>query len=159
MFIVDDQSKVAFLLLNNTSIFIFNEIDGVYFSFFFYGGFMPSKLFVGNLAFSATEDAVKTLFSQYGEVSSVNIITDKMSGRPRGFCFVEMENAEAAIEGLNDSQFEGRKLNVNVAQQKPQGSGGGGGGHPRGNGGGGFNRDRGDRGNGGGSGGRRNDRW
>jgi RNA recognition motif-containing protein len=118
---------------------------------------MPSKLFVGNLAFSATEDAVKTLFSQYGEVTSVNIITDKMSGRPRGFCFVEMENADAAIEGLNNSQFEGRKLNVNVAQQKPQSSGGGGGGRPRssggGGGGGGFNRDR------GGSGGnRRNDR-
>ncbi len=113
---------------------------------------MPSKLFVGNLAFSATEDAVKTLFSQYGEVTSVNIITDKMSGRPRGFCFVEMENAEAAIEGLNNSQFEGRKLNVNVAQQKPQN---GGGRPPRSNGGG-YNRggDRGgDRGN------RRNDRW
>lgn len=117
---------------------------------------MPSKLFVGNLAFSATEDAVKTLFSQYGEVSSVNIITDKMSGRPRGFCFVEMENADAAIEGLNNSQFEGRKLNVNVAQQKPQG-GGGGGGYPRSNGGGGFNRDRG--GNSFGGGGRRENRW
>jgi RNA recognition motif-containing protein len=116
---------------------------------FFYGGVMPNKLFVGNLAFSATEDAVKTLFAQYGEVSSVNIITDKMSGRPRGFCFVEMENSDAAIAGLNNTEFEGRKLNVNVAQQKPQG----GGSRPRGNGGG-FNR-----GGSNGGGHKRNDRW
>ena len=81
---------------------------------------------------------------------SVNIITDKMSGRPRGFCFVEMENADAAIEGLNNTEFEGRKLNVNVAQQKPQS-----GGRPRSSGG--YNRNSG--GNGGGNGGRRNDRW
>jgi RNA recognition motif-containing protein len=97
---------------------------------------MGSKLYVGNLPFSATEEGVRTLFSQFGEVLSVNLISDRETGRPRGFGFVEMENAEAAITGLNGKDFEGRPLKVNQAQERPQRSGGGGGGGHRGGGGG-----------------------
>lgn len=85
---------------------------------------MPTKLFVGNLSFSSTEDSVRELFSKYGEVSSVNIPTDKMTGKSRGFCFVEMENAENAIAELNNYLFEGRNLKVDVAQDRPAGGGG-----------------------------------
>jgi RNA recognition motif-containing protein len=105
---------------------------------------MSKKLYVGNLPFSSTEDTIRTLFSQYGEVGSIKIPTDQMTGRPRGFCFVEMENADEAIEALNDFSFEGRALKVNLAQERPAGSSGA----SRGGSGGGFNRDRG--GNGGG---------
>jgi RNA recognition motif-containing protein len=84
---------------------------------------MATKLYVGNLSFDATEDSVRELFSQYGEVSSVKLITDKDTGRPRGFGFVEMENADKAMEELNDKEFEGRKLKVNEAKP-PQHSGG-----------------------------------
>lgn len=86
---------------------------------------MAQKLYVGNLPFSATEDGVRELFSQYGEVHSVSIITDRETGRPRGFGFVEMENAAEAIGALNGQDFEGRSLTVNEA--KARGSGGGGG--------------------------------
>ncbi|NLE00148.1 MAG: RNA-binding protein [Fibrobacter sp.] len=96
---------------------------------------MSKKLYVGNLPFSSTEDSIRTLFSQYGEVTTIKIPTDQMTGRPRGFCFVEMENADEAIEQLNNYQFEGRALKVNVAQERPQGSGGSRGGFGRGNGG------------------------
>lgn len=106
---------------------------------------MPKKLYVGNLSFGATEDSVKTLFSQYGEVVSVKIITDAMSGRSRGFGFVEMENADDAIAALNNQQFEGRTLTVNIAREKTEG----------GRSGGGF---RGGRDNRSGGGGRR-ERW
>lgn len=82
---------------------------------------MPTKLFVGNLSFSSTEDSVRELFSKYGEVSSVNIPTDKMTGKSRGFCFVEMENAENAIAELNNYLFEGRNLKVDIAQDRPAG--------------------------------------
>lgn len=97
---------------------------------------MASKLYVGNLSFSSTEEAVRTLFAQFGEVLSVNLISDRETGRPRGFGFVEMENAEAAIAALNGKDFEGRPLKVNQAQERPQRQGGGGG-H---RGGGGGNR-------------------
>src|SRR5688572_1577833 len=63
---------------------------------------MAQKLYVGNLPFSATEDELKSLFGQYGDVRSVNIISDRETGRPRGFAFVEMENAEEAIRNLDN---------------------------------------------------------
>lgn len=79
---------------------------------------MPKKLYVGNLSFKATEEAVKDLFSQHGEVSEVKIITDPMSGRSRGFCFVEMENADEAASALNDKEFEGRPIKVDFARER-----------------------------------------
>ena len=85
---------------------------------------MAKKLYVGNLSFSSTEESIRNLFSQYGEVLSVKIPTDQMSGRPRGFCFVEMENAEDAMSKLNNVEFEGRTLKVDIAQERPQGGGG-----------------------------------
>lgn len=85
---------------------------------------MSKKLYVGNLSFSSTEESIKDLFSQYGEVLSIKIPTDQMTGRPRGFCFVEMENAEEAINQLNNFTFDGRALKVNVARENPQGGGG-----------------------------------
>jgi RNA recognition motif-containing protein len=88
-----------------------------------------SKIYVGNLPFSATEDAVHTLFSQHGTVDSVALINDRDTGRPRGFGFVEMPRADAAraIQNLNGQDMDGRPLKVNEAQDKPRGGGGGGG--------------------------------
>jgi RNA recognition motif-containing protein len=83
---------------------------------------MTKKLFVGNLSFGSTEDGLRALFAQHGEVSSVKIITDRNTGRPRGFAFVEMENAENAIAALHDRDFEGRNLVVNEARP-PQNKG------------------------------------
>ena len=91
-----------------------------------------TKLFVGNLSFSTTEEDLTSIFSQYGAVESVNVITDRMTGQPRGFAFVEMSNrgeAEKAISYLNGSDLQGRTLNVNEARPKtdsPRGAGGGG---------------------------------
>jgi RNA recognition motif-containing protein len=92
-----------------------------------------SKIYVGNLPFSATEDAVRTLFTQHGTVDSVAMIMDRDTGRPRGFAFVEMPRADAAraIQNLNGQDMEGRALKVNEAQDKPRGGGGGGGGQRR----------------------------
>lgn len=93
-----------------------------------------TKIYVGNLPFSATDESVKTLFSAHGAVTSVALPTDRETGRPRGFGFVEMAStdATAAIAALNGHSMEGRSLRVNEAQDKPQGggnrSGGGGGG-------------------------------
>jgi|SRR5580704_5432065 cold-inducible RNA-binding protein len=94
------------------------------------------NIFVGNLNFGATEDAVRSLFEAYGTVERVSIVTDRDSGQPRGFGFVEMSaNAEAdrAIAELNGRELGGRALNVNEARPKTDrgGSGGGGGGGPR----------------------------
>ena len=90
------------------------------------------NIFVGNLNFGATEDAVRTMFEAYGTVERVNIITDRDTGQARGFGFVEMSaNAEAdrAIAELNGKELDGRALNVNEARPKTdRGSGGGGGG-------------------------------
>jgi RNA recognition motif-containing protein len=86
---------------------------------------VASKLYVGNIPFNATEDQIKETFSQFGEVHSVKIITDRESGRSRGFCFVEMENANAAIEGLNGKEMGGRKLSVSEAREKEKRNGGG----------------------------------
>ena len=88
------------------------------------------KIYVGNLNFSATEAALRSLFEAYGSVESVKLVTDRDSGQPRGFGFVEMTNdAEAAkaINGLNSKDLEGRTLIVNEARPKPERPGGGGG--------------------------------
>lgn len=116
------------------------------------------KLYVGNIAYSTTEQSLREAFSQYGEVEEVAVIMDRESGRPRGFAFVSMKNdgeAREAVEQLNGTQLDGRTINVNEA--KPKASGGGGGGH-RGGGGGGGGGHRGGggggyRGGGGGGGG------
>ena len=90
-----------------------------------------TKLYVGNLPFTATEDGVRTLFSAHGTVEKVSLITDRDSGQPRGFGFVEMSSSDAsrAMQALNGKDFDGRSLKVNEAQDK--GGGGGRGGAPR----------------------------
>jgi RNA recognition motif-containing protein len=109
-----------------------------------------AKIYVGNLPFSASEADVRALFAAHGTVESVSLPTDRETGRPRGFGFVEMSQADAAraIQNLNGHDMGGRPLRVNEAQDKPRG--GGGGGRP-GGGGGGY---RGNSGGGGGGGGR-----
>ena len=90
-----------------------------------------SKIYVGNCSFDITEQQLRDIFSAYGEVSSVSVITDRDTGRPRGFAFVEMSNhaeAQAAIKGVNGTEHGGRTLNVNEAKPKTNGGGGGGGG-------------------------------
>ncbi len=85
------------------------------------------NIFVGNLDFSATESSIRSLFERYGNVERVNLITDRDTGRSRGFAFVEMtDSAEAdrAIAALNGSELDGRALNVNEARPKPEGGGG-----------------------------------
>jgi cold-inducible RNA-binding protein len=80
------------------------------------------NLFVGNLPFKSTEDALRAHFSQFGEVAQVRIMTDRDTGKPRGFAFVEMTNddeAEKAVTALNGREFEGRALTVNEARPKP----------------------------------------
>lgn len=87
------------------------------------------NIFVGNLDFDATESAIRSLFEPYGEVSRVNVVTDRDTGRSRGFAFVEMNDsaqADQAIAALNGAQLDGRALNVNEARPKPAGGGGGG---------------------------------
>jgi cold-inducible RNA-binding protein len=95
------------------------------------------NIFVGNLSFRATEDAIRALFEAYGTVDRVSVVTDRDTGQARGFGFVEMSvNAEAdrAIAGLNGKEVDGRALNVNEARPKTERAGGGGGGR-RGGGG------------------------
>ncbi len=84
-----------------------------------------SKIYVGNLPFSVTEESVRTLFSQHGVVESVALINDRDTGQPRGFGFVEMPRTDAAraIQGLNGQDMGGRALKVNEAQDKPCGGG------------------------------------
>ncbi|HRJ11465.1 MAG TPA: RNA-binding protein [Prosthecobacter sp.] len=94
---------------------------------------MNTKMYVGNLPFSATEDDVRTLFSDYGTVTEVYLPMDRESGRPRGFAFVTMDSQTAmneAIKGLNDKDYGGRNLAINEArpkEERPAYSGGGGG--------------------------------
>ncbi len=103
---------------------------------------MATKLYVGGLPYSTQEDALKELFSQAGSVTSAVIIMDKMSGRSKGFGFVEMssdDEAQKAISMFNEQEFEGRKLTVNEArpmEARPPRTGGNGGGYGGGNGGG-----------------------
>jgi len=100
---------------------------------------MSRKLYVGNLPYETDETAIRSLFGTYGSVDSVHVPTDKMTGRARGFAFVEMsssEEAQAAISAVNGQQVNGRSLTVNEARPKPEFSGGGaggGGGYGRGN--------------------------
>jgi RNA recognition motif-containing protein len=106
---------------------------------------MSVKLYVGNLPFGTTDQDLEGLFSESGPVASTNIITDRDTGRSRGFAFVEMESreaAEAAIQRLNGYELEGRALVVNEARPREDRGGGGGG---RGGFGGGGGRDRGNR--------------
>ncbi|HKX28198.1 MAG TPA: RNA-binding protein [Blastocatellia bacterium] len=109
---------------------------------------MSTKLYVGNLSFQTTQQELEELFSQMGQVESVNIVTDRDTGQPRGFAFVEMstsEEAQAAIQALDGKDVAGRALKVNEARPKedrggrrPGGGGGGRGGFGGGGGRGGF---------------------
>ena len=98
---------------------------------------MSKKLYVGNLAFSSTESEIRAAFESHGAVDSVNVITDRETGRSRGFAFVEMEDAsaaEAAMRALDGSDLGGRNIKVNEAHDRQRGGGGGGGGgYRRGN--------------------------
>jgi RNA recognition motif-containing protein len=87
-----------------------------------------AKIYVGNLPFSTTDEELRNLFSQHGTVESVALPTDRETGRPRGFGFVEMSQADAAraIQSLNGKDMGGRPLRVNEAEDKPRGGGGGG---------------------------------
>ena len=92
---------------------------------------MAKKLYVGNLPFSITEDELRSTFERHGTVSSVNVIMDRDTGRPRGFAFVEMDEASAAddaMRALDGSDLGGRSVKVNEAQDRNRGGGGGGGG-------------------------------
>lgn len=121
---------------------------------------MESKLYVGNLSYTTTEDDLRTLFAQAGQVKSVSVIKDRDTGRSKGFAFVEMTNddeAQKAISLFNGQAFQERSLKVNVArprEDRPRGAGGGGGGGFGGPRGGDRGGPRGDRGGGGGGRGR-----
>ena len=106
-----------------------------------------TNIFVGNLSYRTTQDELQSVFGQYGNVVRVSIVTDRDSGQPRGFAFVEMteaRDAETAISQLNGAELNGRTMNVNEARPKPAGGGGG------------FGGSRGGRGR---SGGGRGQRW
>mgnify|MGYP000874303826 CR=1 FL=1 len=84
---------------------------------------MGKKLYVGNLSYNTYENALRDLFAAYGQVDSVKIITDRDSGQSKGFCFVEMGSdaeAQAAIQGVNGREVDGRQLKVNEAMDKPR---------------------------------------
>ena len=102
---------------------------------------MSNKLFVGNLSFNVTENELQDMFAEHGSVTEANLMTDRMTGRPRGFGFVTMssaQEADSAVNALNGKSVDGRALTVNIARPREERSGGGershGGG--RGNGGG-----------------------
>lgn len=127
---------------------------------------MESKLYVGNLAYSVSEDDLRNLFQQVGPVRSATVIKDRETGRSKGFAFVEMESgddAQKAISQFNGSQFQDRALTVNLARPREDRGGGGGGGggrFDRGGGGGGGGRGGGRGGpRGGGGGGRDRRSW
>ncbi|MEB2314298.1 MAG: RNA-binding protein [Sorangiineae bacterium] len=123
---------------------------------------MGTRLYVGNLSYDTTEASLRDAFSRCGEVTDAHVVTDRMTGRPRGFGFITMgddEQARAAIEAMDGASLDGRQLRVNEAQERAPragggggggfgggGFGGGGGGGGRGGRGGGGGRDRGDRG-------------
>jgi RNA recognition motif-containing protein len=122
---------------------------------------MANRLYVGNLSFHTTEDTLRTAFAQHGEVDEVKVVTDRETGRSRGFAFVSMADSAAAkraIQSLNGFTLDSRELRVNEAEDRaPRGGGfggGGGGGFGRGGGGGGFGG-----GGGGGRGGRGGSGW
>jgi RNA recognition motif-containing protein len=127
---------------------------------------MASKLFVGNLSYSTTDDRVREVFAQYGEVLSATVVRDRATGQSRGFGFVEFgsdEHAQSAMQALNGADLDGRSITVNVARERERGGpprggfGGGGGGYGGGGGGyggggGGYGGGGGGRGGGGGGG-------
>ena len=121
---------------------------------------MAKNLYVGNLPFQTTNADLEQLFGQYGQVSKAQVITDRETGRSRGFAFVEMsDGAEAAIQALHDTEYQGRRMTVNEAkprEERPRGGGGGGygGGGGGRSGGGGYGGGGGGGGYGGGGGGR-----
>ena len=103
---------------------------------------MSTRLYVGNLSFNTSTETVRAAFEEFGAVSDVHLVSDRETGRPRGFGFVEMSQADAAraIQAVNGQNLDGRPLRVNEAQDKPRGGGGGGrsgGGNRGGYGGGG----------------------
>jgi RNA recognition motif-containing protein len=130
---------------------------------------MNTRLYVGNLSFNTTADGVRTAFEQFGTVSDVHLVTDRETGRPRGFAFVTMgtpDEAAKAMQAMDGNMLDGRPLRVNEAEQRQQRGGGGGGGGYRGGGGGGGGGDwggggddRGGRGRGGRGGRGGGDRW
>jgi RNA recognition motif-containing protein len=126
---------------------------------------MSTKLYVGNLAFQTTSEELQTLFAQAGTVDSASVVEDRMTGRSRGFAFVEMatkEEADAAIEQFNGKEVGGRALKVNEAKPRENRGGGGGGrgfGGNRGGYGGNRNGGGGGGGRGGNYGGNREPRW
>ena len=126
---------------------------------------MNNRLYVGNLAFSTTEEAIRSTFAEFGEVTEAKLMIERETGRSRGFAFVQMataEGAKAAIEQMNGALLDGRPLRVNEAEQRPERGGGGGGGgrggYGGGGGGGGYGGGGGGRGGGGGGRGGRDDR-
>jgi cold-inducible RNA-binding protein len=93
---------------------------------------MSTKLYVGNLSFDVTENDLREMLSQHGPVNEINVVMDRMTGRPRGFAFATMNTedaAKAAILGLNGKEWKGRALTVNEARPREERSGGGGGGY------------------------------
>jgi len=114
------------------------------------------NIYVSNLSFNTSDAELQDLFSKYGDVSSAKVITDRETGRSRGFGFVEMaseEEGKAAMEGLNNKEVEGRAMSVSVAKEREERTGGGGGySNNRGGGGGGYSSNR-------NSGGGGNKRW
>lgn len=111
---------------------------------------MAKRLYVGNLSYSMTSEDLQELFEQYGAVASAQVLSDRETGRSRGFGFVEMDNdaeADAAIENLDGNDHMGRRLTVNEARPRTPGGGGGG---PRGGERGGYGGERGGYGGGGG---------
>ncbi len=116
---------------------------------------MGKKLYVGNLTYNVNESDLEALFAPYGSVQSAQVIVDRETNRSKGFAFVEMSTdaeAQAAIEGLDGQDHEGRNLTVNEAKPREARSGGGGGGYGRGGGGGGYGGGGGGRSGGGGGG-------
>lgn len=124
---------------------------------------MGNRLYVGNLSFDSSAETVRDAFSAFGEINDVHLVSDRETGRPRGFAFVTMGSADAAakaIAGMNGAMLDGRALRVNEAEERQSrggfGGGGGGGGGRGGFGGGGGGGRGGDRG---GRGGDRGGRW
>jgi RNA recognition motif-containing protein len=124
---------------------------------------MGNRLYVGNLSFNSSSESVREAFAGFGEVTDVHLVTDRMTGQPRGFGFVTMSTdaeAQRAIEGMNGAMLDGRPLRVNEAEARAPRPGGGGGGGGGGFGGGGGGGGRGgDRGGRGGDRGGRRERW
>ena len=92
---------------------------------------MSNKLYVGNLSFDTTQTELEAAFGAFGTVQSINLVTDRDTGRPRGFGFVEMgsdDEATAVVSALDGSDLDGRQIKVNEARERPQRGGGGGGG-------------------------------